>query len=116
MIRIVISSPTLFREHNKQYDISCLQINSELKEAMIYIFCLLTVGNRRLNTCIVLSKVTALPLKIPYYQLHNKSKPILFYSILFYSIPNLFEGTVSLCLYHSSYYLKQINYEHVMFN
>jgi hypothetical protein len=44
---------------------------------MIYVFCLLTVGNRCLNTCIkniVLSKVTAVPLKIPYYQLHNKIK------------------------------------------
>jgi hypothetical protein len=41
---------------------------------MIYIFCLLTVDNRRLNTCIVLSKVAAVPLKIPYYQLHNKIK------------------------------------------
>jgi hypothetical protein len=52
----------------------CLQINSELEWAVIYIFCQLTVGNRRLNTCIVLSKVTDVPLKIPCCQLQNKIK------------------------------------------
>jgi hypothetical protein len=67
---------------------ACLQINSELEQAVTYIFRLLTVGNRRLNTCTVLSKDIAVPLKIACYQLHNKSQPTL--------IPNLFEGTLQL--------------------
>jgi hypothetical protein len=51
---------------------------------VIYIFCLLPVGNRRLNTCVVLSKVTAVPVHVANFII--KSTPTL--------IPNLFEGTV----------------------
>jgi hypothetical protein len=41
-----------------------------IREAVIYIFYLLMVGNRRLNTCTVLSNVSAVPLA-QYFRLHN---------------------------------------------